>query len=53
MYTDTKVIISSQVSASVRERLAELATQADRTLSAEIRRAVDQHVQAADHEEEQ
>jgi hypothetical protein len=53
MATNEKVIVSAQIDVSVRERLAELAAEADRTLSAEIRRTLVEHVLAADHEEEQ
>lgn len=39
------VIVSSQVSAGVREQLERLAAEADRSLSAEIRRALARHVE--------
>jgi len=49
-----KVVISSQVDESVRERLEEIAAQDDRTLSAQVRRVLTAYVQGnSENEEEQ
>jgi hypothetical protein len=48
---EPKVIISSQVSAAVRDALAERAVAADRTLSAEVRRVLTAAVEAQPEEE--
>jgi predicted transcriptional regulator len=40
----TRSIVSAQVSQPVREKLERLADEADRTLSAEVRRALTAHI---------
>ncbi len=42
--TETKVIVSTVVSTDTRDQLLQLAERGDRTLSAEIRRAVTAHL---------
>ena len=39
-----RAIVSAQIPAAVRDRLEQLAAEADRTLSAEVRRALIRHV---------
>jgi predicted transcriptional regulator len=46
-------VISTRVAASIVDRLEQLASDSDRTLAAEIRRAIHEHILAADHEQEQ
>jgi len=52
MTPTAKVIISSQVDVTVRDELERLAREADRTLSAEVRRALTEHLRTkeADHD---
>ena len=47
-----RVIISAQVATAQRDELARLAQEADRSLSAEIRRALAAHVEHAHNETE-
>jgi len=53
MDTNPKVIVSAQVDAAVRARLAELAAEHDRTLSAQVRRVLNAHVLRDQHEEDE
>ena len=48
-----KIIISAQVSTDQRDELARLAQEADRSLSAEIRRALTAYVERANDEMEE
>ena len=48
-----KVIISAQVATGQRDQLARLAQEADRSLSAEIRRALAAHVERGSENEEE
>jgi predicted transcriptional regulator len=41
---EERAVISTQVSSGVREQLVRLARDADRTLSAEVRRAIKEHL---------
>ena len=50
---EDRVIISAQVPTEQRDELARLALQADRTLSAEIRRALTAHVERSHSETEE
>jgi len=43
--SSSKVVISSQVTVAVREELERRALEADRTLSAEVRRAISEHLE--------
>ena len=52
MATTEKVIVSAQVDTDVRAQLARLAAEGDRTLSAEIRRAIFEHVEHVDRDRE-
>lgn len=44
MESTERVIISAQVDASLRDQLERLDNEGDRTLSAEVRRAIAEHV---------
>jgi hypothetical protein len=50
--TDERVIVSAQIPRDVRDDLERRAVAADRTLSAEIRRALVAHVERDDEKEE-
>jgi predicted transcriptional regulator len=45
-----KTVVSTQVDTPVRIRLEQLAAEADRSLSGEIRRAIMEHLRAVDTE---
>ena len=45
--SSSKVVISSQVTVAVREELERRALEADRTLSAEVRRAISEHLECS------
>jgi predicted transcriptional regulator len=49
--TMEKTVVSTQVDSSVRVRLEQLAVESDRTLSAEIRRAITGYLTAADRQQ--
>jgi hypothetical protein len=51
--TVEKVSLTSWVDRRERDKLLELAIRGDRTLSAEVRRAVAQHIERADHDPEE
>jgi hypothetical protein len=51
--TVEKVSLTSWVDRDQRERLQELAIRGDRSLSAEVRRAVVEHIERADHDPEE
>jgi predicted transcriptional regulator len=53
MATNPKVVVSAQVDEAVRARLAELAAEHDRTLSAQVRRVLNAHVQRDEHEDDE
>ena len=46
-----RVIVSAQITAMEHEHLQRMAREADRSLSAEIRRALRSHIEQADEEE--
>ena len=46
-----RVIVSAQITATEHEQLLRMADVADRSLSAEIRRALRSHIEQADEEE--
>jgi hypothetical protein len=50
---EAKVVVSSQVTEDVRAELERRARTGDRSLSAEIRRAIAQHLERSDDEKEE
>ena len=47
-----RVIVSAQITTTEHEQLQHMAREADRSLSAEIRRALRSHIEQADEHEE-